>query len=417
MGNSNSSEESKEEKKKKKKTNKTSKNNIKQKKEKEKEKKQNNNILDDLKDEENTNNKEKILEEINNTLVEENSGNKKRKPQKDKKEEKEEKQKKEKKEEKEEKQKVKNTKKKKKNIISDTFNEIDNELNEQYNLEVENIFEINAKFNYPKDSPLFYIREDSTNSDLYPYPLSASQLKECLKNKEIKPFLVKVKLIDIFIMNNYEPFSYFDFNDILTKNWAKNVEHSALFLSEYINLREKQKKEEKFENLSISKKQFQYSVIPNKPKKLKFDDDKKVENKNKENDMSLNLDISALEKSLFFNDNSISIIKHLQGANLNKKQVEKINSIIEEVEEDDWVEVKNNKKKDNKDEQPFTGIVGLNESKQFIELDKDKESSFKVKNKKNRKKNNKKNNTKCINFNNKFASLKVNRDSDDDEDD
>ena len=159
-----------------------------------------------------------------------------------------------------------------------------------------------------------------------------------------------------------------------------------------------------------------------KKKKLNFDDEKKVEkkvedkNKNKENDFSLNLEISAIDKSMGFNDLSMSVIKHLQGINLNKKQVEKINSIIEEVEEDEWVEVKNNKKKDGKDEQQFTGIVGLNESRQYIEVDKNKET-YKVKNKKNRKKNNKKNNSKCINFNNKFASLKVNHDSDDEEED
>ena len=86
-----------------------------------------------------------------------------------------------------------------------------------------------------------------------------------------------------------------------------------------------------------------------------------------------------------FNNLSMSIIKNLQGINLSKKQVEKINSIIEEVEEDEWVEVKNSKKKDNKDEQQFTGIVGLNERRQNIEVDKDKET-YKVKNKKNRKK-------------------------------
>ena len=125
--------------------------------------------------------------------------------------------------------------------------------------------------------------------------------------------------------------------------------------------------------------------------------------------MTLNLDFSAIDKSVGFNDLSMSIIKHLQGVNLNKKQVEKITSIIEEVEEDEWIEVKNNKKKGVK-EKSFTGIVGLNESKQVIEIEKE---SLKTKNKKNRKKNKK---NKFVNFNNQFAALKVNRDSDDEED-
>ena len=150
---------------------------------------------------------------------------------------------------------------------------------------------------------------------------------------------------------------------------------------------------------------------PKKPKKLIFDDVKKEEKKNnqKDNDMSLNLEFSAIDKSVGFNDLSMSIIKQLQGVNLNKKQVEKITSIIEEVEEDEWIEVKNNKKKGVK-EKSFTGIVGLNESKQVIEIEKE---SVPTKNKKNRKKNKK---NKFVNFNNQFAALKVNRDSDDEED-
>ena len=92
---------------------------------------------------------------------------------------------------------------------------------------MENIFEVNTKFNYPRTSPFLYIREDNSENDLFPNPLSTMDIKNLLKSKTIKPFLIKVKPIDIFTMKNYPEFSYFDFNEILTKNWSKNLEYSS----------------------------------------------------------------------------------------------------------------------------------------------------------------------------------------------
>ena len=134
--------------------------------------------------------------------------------------------------------------------------------------------------------------------------------------------------------------------------------------------------------------------------------EKKVEEKN--NDISSNFTISEIDRK-GFNDISMSIIKQLEGINLSKKKAEKITSIIEEVEEDQWTEIKSKKKE--REKKPFIGIVGLNESKQIKEPE---ESSFQTNNKRKRGRKNKKKN--FVNFNNKFAALKVDYGSDEEED-
>ncbi len=388
------------------------------------------NILDEIKKEEESDYKKKILEEVNNSMYIDNNKNTKNKNEKEKEKElnqmkkkdqsqKNEERKEKVKEEKKDKPKKKekeNLNKQKNNILSDTFNEIENELNEQYSLEIENIFEINKKFNYPKNSPVFYIREDNSNNDLYQTPLSTNEIKDLLKKKILKPFLIKVKLIDIFIMKNYEPFSYFDFNEILSKNWSKNLEYSTIFLNEYNNYYEKNKNniiEERNKKLEVINNINNFTLNKNKEKKLKFNGGEKekqeknidIKNNNK-NDMTLSLNFSAIDKK-GYNDFSISIIKQLEGIALTKKKLEKITSIIEEVEEDEWTEIKSKKKEIEK--KPFVGIVGLNESRQI-----DQKEFIPNKNKKKTSGKNKK--KQYVNFENKFAAFKIDHGSDEEED-
>ena len=296
--------------------------------------------------------KQKAIEEANNTMISINKDmqikNKKKKEKKSKKD-------------------------KKENKISNIVNEINDELEEYNTLDIENIFEINNKFNYPKDFPLFYIQDesnDNTENSLFKEPLSSNKIKELVKTKQIKPYLINVKLIDIFSMKNHPPFSFFSSNEILEKNWSKNVEYSTLF--NYIHNKLKEKDNKKID------------IIPKKIEK------KEKKPKKKEEDFSLNLNFSEINKS-GFNDLSMSIIKQLEGINLTKKQVEKITSIIEEVEEDEWQEVKS-KKKENENNISI-GIVGLNQNKQ---------------NKKNNKIPKKKKN--YINDNNQFKGLKIDYD-------
>ena len=390
--------------------NKKSKKNKRQKKDKKETKIKNKNILDDIKKEE-IDQKKKILEEVNNTMIEEN---KKPKHNKTKKEEEstsfnvnkmnESNTDKEKEKEKE---KEKGNKKKKKvnNIINDTFNELEKEINEEYNLKRENIYEINNKFDYPKDSPVFYIRDDNSNTDLYDYPLSTKEIIDKLSSKEIKPYLIKVKLIDIFTMNNYDPFSYFDFNDVLKKNWSKNLEYSSIFLTEC----EKNKKlilEEQNKNLEITLNENTFSIYP-KYSRYNNMKNKISEREEKDNNITLNLNFSAIDKK-GLNDFSMSIIKQLENVPLTKKKMEKIQTIIEEVEEDEWTEIKSKKKEEEK--KTFVGIVGLNESRQIIPPEESNKNNYK---KKKKGKNNKK---KFVNSNNQFAGLKVEYGSDDEED-
>ena len=300
----------------------------------------------------------KAIEEANNTMISENKEmqikNKKKKEKKSKKDKKD----------------------KKENKISNIVNEINDELEEYNNLDIENIFEINNNFNYPKDFPVFYLQDESNDNNensLFKEPLSTNKIKELLKAKQIKPYLINVKLIDIFSMKNHSPFSFFPLNEILEKNWSKNTEYSTLFINTHNKLKEKEnKKTEKI------------------PKKIEKKEKKEIIPKRKEEDITLNLNFSEINKS-GFNDLSMSIIKQLEGINLTKKQVEKITSIIEEVEEDEWQEVKS-KKKENENNISI-GIVGLTENKQ---------------NKKNNKIPKKKKN--YINDNNQFKALKIDYD-------
>ena len=285
--------------------------------------------------------KEKAIEEANNTMI---SSNKEKIINKKKKKE----------------------KAKKGNKIVNLVDEINDELEEQNILEIENIFEINNKFNYPKELPVFYIQDELNNTkkdkdnELFNVPLSTNKIKELLKKKVFKPFLLNVKLIDIFSMKNHPPFSFFSFNEILEKNWSKNLEYSTLFLNIHNKLIEVEKEKEKEKEREKEKEKEK------ERKKNLFKENKKpkkVENKKnkKEEEMTLNLNFSEFDKS-GFNDLSLSIIKQLEGINLSKKQVEKITSIIEEVEEDEWTEIKSKKKE--KEVEKSMGIVGLEENKQ-----------------------------------------------------
>ena len=220
-------------------------------------------------------------------------------------------------------------------------------------------------------------------------------------------------------MKNYEPFHYFDFNEILAKNWSKNLEYSSIFLNEYNNYYEKNKKkdfENKNQKLEISSNFSEYFMYDKKPKfNKKVEKVEKVEKIEKneiqesKNDITLNLNFSAIDKK-GYNDFSMSIIRQLEGVPLTKKKLEKITSIIEEVEEDEWKEIKTKKKEVEK--KPFIGIVGLNESKQ---IDPEEIPKNKNKNKKKKGGNNKK--KQAVNFNNKFAAFKIDHGSDEDEED
>ena len=304
------------------------------------------------------NDRSKAMQEVNNTMLPENK----------------------------EKQLKKIQNKKKENKINNILDEIDDELEENNNIDIQNIFEINTKFNYSKDFPLFYLKDElNSNSanEIYAEPISSNKLKDLIKSKKIKPYLIQIKLVDIFYMKNHPQFSFIPLNEILEKNWANNLSYSNIFINAHNKLNEKEKKEINDNNNSNKKK------IEILPKKQKI----KPKPKNiKNDDISLNFNCSVVNQG-GFNDLSMSIIKQLEGVNLTKKQVDKIASIIEEVEEDEWTEIKNKKNGKEFEEKIEEGIVGLNDNKKVS-----------TKNKKNVQPKKKKNNFKD---NNQFNGLKI----------
>ena len=314
--------------------------------------------------------KDKIMQEVNNTIL---IKNKEKQIKKIKQNE------------------IKNKKnKKKENKINNILDEIDNEIEENNILDIQNIFEINTKFNYSRDLPVFYLINDDNNKEMFKEPLSTNTIKDLLKNKKIKPYLTNIKLIDIFYMKNYSPFAFFPLNDILVKNWSNNLEYSNIFINAHNKLKDKEKKEIK--KIEENKNKNKIEILPKKQiKKISKISD---EPKNKKiEDESLNFNFSVIKQG-GFNDLSMSIIKQLEGISLTKKQVDKITSIIEEVEEDEWTEVKNKKNKEEIEEKNDIGIVGLNDNKKG-----------QTKNKKNLQQKKKKNNFKD---NNQFNGLKIN---------
>ena len=310
--------------------------------------------------------KDKIMQEVNNTLLVKNKEKQLKKIKQNE---------------------IKN--KKKENKINNILDEIDNEIEENNILDIQNIFEINTKFNYSRDLPVFYLKNDNNNEDMFKEPLSANTIKDLLKNKKIKPYLTNIKLIDIFYMKNYSPFAFFPLNDILVKNWSNNLEYSNIFINAHNKLKEKEKKEIK--KIEENKNKNKIEILPKKQiKKISKISD---EPKNKKiEDESLNFNFSVIKQG-GFNDLSMSIIKQLEGISLTKKQVDKITSIIEEVEEDEWTEVKNKKNKEEIEEKNDIGIVGLNDNKKG-----------QTKNKKDLQQKKKKNNFKD---NNQFRGLKI----------
>ena len=148
-------------------------------------------------EEESQQDKDKIMQEVNNTML---IKNKEKQLKKIKQNE------------------IKNKKnKKKENKINNILDEIDNEIEENNILDIQNIFEINTKFNYSRDLPVFYLKNDNNNEDMFKEPLSTNTIKDLLKNKKIKPYLTNKTLFNKYKINRYFlyeklfPFCFFSF--------------------------------------------------------------------------------------------------------------------------------------------------------------------------------------------------------------
>ena len=97
------------------------------------------------------------------------------------------------------------------------------ELKKQ-NININNIYDINNKFNYNKNNPVFYILEDKKPPDTYPSPLSTNKLIKLIKDKNISYESLKVRLVDLFKFKSKAPSTFVDFIEVLKPNWASDVE-------------------------------------------------------------------------------------------------------------------------------------------------------------------------------------------------
>ena len=123
-------------------------------------------------------------------------------------------------------------------------------------IDLNNIYEINEEFNYNIDNPVFYLKENKSIIDKYPWPLSTKQVASIVKRENIPYENLRVKLVDIFEFKSSEkPFKYVDFIVVLKPKWTSEVTYSKIFLDlckskdkKEQNEKDKEKKEDKKEN-------------------------------------------------------------------------------------------------------------------------------------------------------------------------
>ena len=117
-------------------------------------------------------------------------------------------------------------------------------------IDINNIFEINELFDYDKDNPVFYLKENKQVLDRYPWPLSTKQIVSIIKKENLDYNELKVKLVDIFEFKLKDAFSYVDFINVIKPEWAKNVECSKIFkdLHNFMNGKKNKSKKDKPED-------------------------------------------------------------------------------------------------------------------------------------------------------------------------
>lgn len=121
----------------------------------------------------------------------------------------------------------------------------DDDEEEGNNIDIDNIYEINKKFDYDRDLPIFYVKE-KYEGDGYPWPVSTNKIKSMIQKDKVPYKDLKVKLVDLFEHKRKEAFTYFDFEDAMKKGWAENITESKIFkqLHRSMNEKEKEKKDE-----------------------------------------------------------------------------------------------------------------------------------------------------------------------------
>lgn len=115
------------------------------------------------------------------------------------------------------------------------------------NIDINNIFEINELFDYDKDNPVFYLKENKQALDRYPWPLSTKQIVSIIQKENLDYNELRVKLVDIFEFKLKDAYSYVDFINVIKPEWVTNVKCSKIFmdLHKFMNGKSKKSKIEK----------------------------------------------------------------------------------------------------------------------------------------------------------------------------
>ena len=146
-------------------------------------------------------------------------------------------------------------------------------------IDINNIFEINELFDYDKDNPVFYLKENKQVLDRYPWPLSTKQIVSIIQKENLDYNELRVKLVDIFEFKLKDAFSYVDFINVIKPEWAKNVECSKIFkdLHNFMNGKKNKSKidkpEDKKDPIKISQ-----SAIPKASQTNNFSVENKLNN-------------------------------------------------------------------------------------------------------------------------------------------
>ena len=156
----------------------------------------------------------------------------------------------------------------------------------QKKININNIYEINKKFKYKLDYPVFYLKKNQTDINKLRKPMNTGEIIKFFENENERYENYKVKLYDLFEFKPKNRFEYVDLVEVMKPNWAKNITYSKIFLNLYKSkLNDDNNKDKEKHKSDISKKSDIHSLsqknkLDSKNKKLIGDNNKKEDEKN-----------------------------------------------------------------------------------------------------------------------------------------
>ena len=302
-------------------------------------------------------------------------------------------------------------------IAEDSFNKLDgsnfksnnqknesiinkSEIFEQNDFNIEIVYKFNEKLKYPKNYGLWYIYHQRANSSFG--PLSSKEVESLYKQGKIN-IQTKIRLIDIFNFFDKEPFSFIQLNNLETAldcimpnlllRFLQNLKLDT-GLKSYIQFEENEKEISEGNDLKVEANNANDRIwednlgIPikeensknkNKKKKIKRMDYQKKSAEN--NDLTL---IKNNETSVFATESFMNVLDNrVVTNNLVKEEI--VEKILEDVDEEEWQEVKRKKKikeiknktvglkdKHNKNEKEVNVVNNIEKKKDLYEILKKK---------------------------------------------